>query len=97
MLFLLFFNPTKQAVRLVLPDTEEMADEDLGVLFMKIDANGSGGVDWDEFTGFLLQARNEERKKKNAAGDWRNSRGAGFHWLINRSGVTVTNNRTSIP
>lgn len=22
---------------------------------MKIDANGSGDVDWDEFTGFLLQ------------------------------------------
>lgn len=24
---------------------------------MKIDANGSGDVDWDEFTGFLLQVR----------------------------------------
>lgn len=45
-----------QALRSVLPDTEEMSDEDLAVLFMKIDANGSGEVDWDEFTGFLLQA-----------------------------------------
>lgn len=34
-----------------------MSDEDLEMLFMKIDANNSGGVDWDEFTGFLLQAR----------------------------------------
>lgn len=46
-----------QALRLVLPDTEELSDEDVGVLFMKIDANGSGDVDWDEFTGFLLQAK----------------------------------------
>lgn len=34
-----------------------MLDEDLGTLFMKIDADGSGGVDWDELTSFLLQAR----------------------------------------
>lgn len=47
----------RQALRSVLPDAEELADEDLGLLFMKIDANGSGDVDWDEFTGFLLQAR----------------------------------------
>lgn len=62
----------KQALRLVLPDTEEMVDEDLGVLFMKIDANGSGGVDWDEFTGFLLQARNEKHThtQTHAAGDF---------------------------
>lgn len=46
-----------QALRTVLHDTEGMTDEDLGVLFMKIDANGSGSVDWEEFTGFLLQAR----------------------------------------
>lgn len=54
------FSPSfVQALRSVLPDTDDMSDEDLGVLFMKIDANGSGEVDWDEFTGFLLQARSE--------------------------------------
>lgn len=47
----------RQALRSVLPDAEELVDEDLGLLFMKIDANGSGDIDWDEFTGFLLQAR----------------------------------------
>lgn len=41
----------------MLHDTEGMTDEDLEVLFMKIDANGSGSVDWEEFTGFLLQVR----------------------------------------
>ncbi|CAN0275497.1 unnamed protein product, partial [Ectocarpus sp. 4 AP-2014] len=45
----------RQALRSVLPDIEDLTDEDLGLLFMKIDANGSGDVDWDEFTGFLLQ------------------------------------------
>lgn len=49
--------PTRQALRSVLPDIEELTEEDLGLLFMKIDANGSGDIDWDEFTGFLLQAR----------------------------------------
>lgn len=49
------FSPHTQALRLVLPDTS-LSDEDLEVLFMKIDANNSGGVDWDEFTSFLLQA-----------------------------------------
>ncbi|CAM9448340.1 unnamed protein product, partial [Laminaria digitata] len=53
----------QQALRLVLPDTEEVGDEELGVLFMKIDANGSGGVDWGEFTGFLLQARERNGHK----------------------------------
>lgn len=50
------FTP-RQALRSVLPDAEQLSDEDLGLLFMKIDANGSGDIDWDEFTGFLLQAR----------------------------------------
>ena len=54
-----------------------MADEDLGVLFMKIDANGSGGVDWNEFTGFLLQARNENKSLETSKIRcwWPNSRG----------------------
>lgn len=47
----------RQALRSVLPDIEELTDEDLHLLFMKIDANGSGDIDWDEFTGFLLQVK----------------------------------------
>ena len=50
---------TRQALRSVLPDIEELTEEDLGLLFMKIDANGSGDIDWDEFTGFLLQVREQ--------------------------------------
>lgn len=47
----------------MLHGTEDMTDEDLGVLFMKIDANGSGSVDWEEFTGFLLQARDHSQSQ----------------------------------
>lgn len=39
----------------MLDETDDISDEDLAVLFMKIDVNGSGGIDWNEFTGFLLQ------------------------------------------
>lgn len=62
-----------------------MVDEDLAVLFMKIDANGSGGVDWDEFTGFLLQARTEERKKKTLlVTDGTAMRRAFIYWYISQ-------------
>ncbi|CAB1119939.1 unnamed protein product [Ectocarpus sp. CCAP 1310/34] len=55
------------ALRSVLPDIEDLTDEDLGLLFMKIDANGSGDVDWDEFTGFLLQLDEGNRNMAAAA------------------------------
>lgn len=55
------------AIRTVLHGTEDMTDEDLGVLFMKIDANGSGSVDWEEFTGFLLQLDEGNRNMTAAA------------------------------
>eukprot|EP00903_Cladosiphon_okamuranus_P008717 g8350.t1 len=55
------------ALRSVLPDSEELTDEDLGLLFMKIDANGSGDIDWDEFTGFLLQLDEGNRNMAAAA------------------------------
>lgn len=55
----------RQALRSVLPDIEELTDEDLRLLFMKIDADGSGEIDWDEFTGFLLQA-----SEKNSRNPW---------------------------
>ncbi|CAM9475585.1 unnamed protein product [Discosporangium mesarthrocarpum] len=47
-----------ESLRLVLTGDDDIEDEDLTILFMKVDANNNGGVDWDEFTGFLLQARN---------------------------------------
>ena len=49
------FAARKQAIRLVLPETNDISDEDLGVLFMKIDTTISGRIDWEDFTGFLLQ------------------------------------------
>ncbi len=66
---MLFLLPRK-ALRSVLPDIEELTDEDLRLLFMKIDADGSGEIDWDEFTGFLLQV-----SERNARNPWHHSLG----------------------
>jgi hypothetical protein len=43
-----------QAFRSVLGTDAHTTEGDLTALFMKIDANANGGVDWDEFTSFML-------------------------------------------
>ncbi|CAM9103617.1 unnamed protein product, partial [Phaeothamnion confervicola] len=48
-------------------DMEGVPEDDLCALFMKIDANSNGGVDWDEFTDYIVQL--DEGNRKMAAAE----------------------------